>query len=286
MRHIKTTDLEVPDGWHDDAAKALAAVALLEGAERKKRNEEMDRHANKTWRALKDALMKLSHDKCWYCEIRQDRSLGAVDHYRPKGRVDGVPDHPGYWWLAFDENNYRFTCTLCNSSTMDKKTKTVGGKREQFPLFDEDKRANTRSSSLSDEKPKLLDPLIAVDPGLLTWLVDGNPAPRYPASQNAEWNERAAVSITVYHLNHYKLRRRRIAIYNELKLLIQEGDILYDKAVTNKPFERVSMERVTNRIMEILSESAELTATAKQYIREYRSRDSEREWLEGVINAA
>ena len=49
------------------------------------------------------------------------------------------------------------------------------------------------------------------------------------------WNERAAVSIAVYHLNHYKLRRRRRGIYNDLKLLIQEGDLLYDKAVTNQP---------------------------------------------------
>jgi len=286
MRRIPIEDLEVPDGWKDEAAKALAAVTAYENAERKDRNAEIERHATKTWRALKDALMDLSQDKCWYCEIRQDRSLGAVDHYRPKGKVDGVPDHPGYWWLAFDEGNYRFTCTLCNSATTDKKAGTVGGKRELFPLFDEDKRAKTKDQSYEHEEPKLLDPTVAADAILLTWMVDGNAAPRYAASQNAVWHERADVSMKVYHLNHYKLRRRRIKICNELKLLIQEGDILYEKAVTNQPYEKESMKRVTSQIMEILSENAELTATAKQYIREYRTGDTKREWLEGVISAA
>jgi hypothetical protein len=286
MRHIPINDLEVPDGWRDDAAAAIAAVEAHAGSERKVRNAEIERHAAKTWRAMKDALMKLSDDKCWYCEIRQDRSLGAVDHYRPKGKVDGVPTHPGYWWLAFDEMNYRFTCTLCNSATADKKSGIVGGKRDQFPLFDESKRATTPTSRRDDESPKLLDPIVPLDPTLLTWMVDGNPAPRYSVSQNPEWHERAAVTIAAYHLNHYRLRRRRIRIYNELKMLIQEGDILYDKAVTNQPFERTSMERVTGRIMSILSERAELTATAKQYIREYRTGQPNREWLEGVITAA
>jgi hypothetical protein len=100
------------------------------------------------------------------------------------------------------------------------------------------------------------------------------------------WNERAAVSIKLFHLHHYKLRRRRTAIYNELKLLVQEGDILYDKAVINHPYEKKSMERVTSRVLAILAEDAELTATAWQYIREYRTGEPKREWLEGLICAA
>src|SRR4051794_11529473 len=100
MRGINFSDLEIPPGWHVEAAKALTAVAAYANSSRTDRNDEIDRHATKTWRALKAALMDLSFDKCWYCEIRQDRSLGAVDHFRPKGKVLGVPTHPGYWWLA------------------------------------------------------------------------------------------------------------------------------------------------------------------------------------------
>src|SRR5690348_4134281 len=179
MRHIPIQDLCVPEGWHNDAAAALAAVQAHADSERSVRNAEIERHAQKTWRAMKDALMDLSHDKCWYCEIRQDRSLGAVDHYRPKGKVDGLPTHPGYWWLAFKESNYRFTCTLCNSATTDRTTRTVGGKREQFPIFDETKRAISPTCNCADESPKLLDPVQSVDPSLLTFMVDGNAAPRY-----------------------------------------------------------------------------------------------------------
>ena len=286
MRHIPINELEVPNGWHNEAAAALTAVEAHAGSKRSVRNAEIERHAKKTWRAMKDALMDLSEEKCWYCEIRQDRSLGAVDHFRPKGKIDGVPDHPGYWWLAFDETNYRYTCTLCNSATTDTKLATVGGKRDFFPLADEAGRATPDARDLSTEAPKLLDPAVATDPPLLTWMIDGTAAPRYVASQNIIWNDRAAISITIYHLNHHKLRRRRIAIYNELKMLIQEGDILYQKAVTNQYYEKTSMDRVTGRIMEILSERAELTATARQYIREYRTGQPNREWLEGVIGAA
>jgi uncharacterized protein (TIGR02646 family) len=286
MRHIPINELEEPDGWRDDAAAALAAVEVYAGAERKIRNAEIERYAAKTWRALKDALMKLSDEKCWYCEIRQDRSLGAVDHYRPKGKVHEAPTHPGYWWLAFDKTNCRFTCTFCNSATTDRKSGQVGGKCDQFPLFDETKRATTPTSNPDDESPKLLDPVEALDPTLLTWMVDGSSAPRYSASQNDEWRERAEVTIAVYHLNHHRLRRRRTQIYNELKMLIREGDILYEKAVTDQPYEMASMKRVTRGIVDRISERAELTATARQYILEYRTAEPHRSWLEGVIASA
>jgi hypothetical protein len=68
-------------------------------------------------------------------------------------------------------------------------------------------------------------------------------------------------------------------------MLVQEGDILYYKGVNNLPYEKTSVERITGRIMEILGERAELTSTAKQYIREYRTGEPKREWLEGVISA-
>ena len=58
------------------------------------RNAEIEAQAAKTWRATKELLAALSYDKCWYCESRQDRSLGAVDHFRPKGRLEDDKTHP------------------------------------------------------------------------------------------------------------------------------------------------------------------------------------------------
>ena len=88
MRVIRTDKLLLPTGWEADAAAALAKVVKLATASSTDRNAEIERHAAKTWRALKELLAALSHDKCWYCESRQDRSLGAVDHFRPKGRLE------------------------------------------------------------------------------------------------------------------------------------------------------------------------------------------------------
>lgn len=285
MRYIPLDEIELPEGWRDEAVKALKSVTAFENASRTERNAEIERNAPKTWRALKNALKKLSNDKCWYCEVRQERSLGAVDHFRPKGKVDGVPSHPGYWWLAFDETNYRFSCTLCNSAVNDIESGTSGGKREQFPLLDETKRASNKDVSHEHESPVLLDPTVAADTVLLTWKVDGKPSPRFSAAQNSIWNKRAEVSIRVYHLHHRKLNRRRIRIYNEIKLLVQEGDLLYGKALSNLPVEMSSVERVTKGLMRILREDAELTSAAKQYVREFMSSVPNRVWLEAVVNA-
>ena len=286
MRGINFSDLEIPPGWHVEATKALAAVAVYANSSRTDRNEEIERHAAKTWRALKGALMDLSFEKCWYCEIRQDRSLGAVDHFRPKGKVLGVATHPGYWWLAFDETNYRFTCELCNKSTKDKKTGRVGGKKDQFPLWDESKRVMTQGPVNGIEEAMLLDPIDRGDPGLLTWMIDGSPAPRYTVAQNRKWHERASVSIRVYHLDHYTLGRRRRGIYNTLKRLVNDADTLYGNAIAGIHHDKSVLDSVTGQIMDLICPQAELSAAARQYISEFRTGEPKRQWLEAVISAA
>lgn len=64
---------------------------------------------------VRHALEQLFFGKCAYCETRYDVS-GPVDieHFRPKGEVDGAPDHPGYWWLAAVWPNLLPSCVDCN----------------------------------------------------------------------------------------------------------------------------------------------------------------------------
>jgi uncharacterized protein (TIGR02646 family) len=286
MRRISTATLQPPADWATDAQDALTEVEKLAIAPRRQRNAEIERHATKTWRALKELLAALSFDKCWYCEIRQDRSLKDVDHFRPKGKVLGLSSHPGYWWLAFDVDNYRFSCNLCNRRTTDSHTGLKGGKHEQFPIFDESKRAKSKQEDYRLEEPMLLDPLVPSDPGLLTWQVNGDPAPRFTAAQNQRFHDRAAVSIRVYHLDHHKLRIRRRKIYNDLKLLVQEGDLIYAQAATGQPFLQASIDRVTQSIIEMINDAAELSASATQYLLEFRLEQTSRTWLDLVISSA
>ena len=64
---------------------------------------------------VRHTLQLLFHGKCAYCEARYE-IVGPVDieHFRPKGEVEGEPAHRGYWWLAADWNNLLPSCIDCN----------------------------------------------------------------------------------------------------------------------------------------------------------------------------
>jgi hypothetical protein len=100
------------------------------------------------WGELKWHLFDLFHGKCAYCETKtQVDARGEVDHYRPKSKVYEDPDHPGYYWLAYEITNLLPACSLCNQAP---------AKSIHFPV--QDKHARTPHSRLSDEQPLLLNP--------------------------------------------------------------------------------------------------------------------------------
>ncbi|MGO4403630.1 hypothetical protein AB4Z10_05105 [Bosea sp. RAF48] len=64
---------------------------------------------------VRHTLQLLFHSKCAYCEASYE-AVGPVDieHFRPKGEVEGEPAHQGYWWLAADWGNLLPSCIDCN----------------------------------------------------------------------------------------------------------------------------------------------------------------------------
>jgi hypothetical protein len=102
----------------------------------------------KIWKELKWHLFELFHDKCAYCENKPLAGyVGDVEHYRPKGKVDEDENHPGYYWLAYDETNLLPSCSLCNQPQRAKLT--------HFPV----KGAHSRDArNLAAENPLLLNP--------------------------------------------------------------------------------------------------------------------------------
>lgn len=63
---------------------------------------------------VRHALEALFHGKCAYCETRYDITAPVdVEHFRPKGSVDGIT-HGGYWWLAAVWWNLYPSCIDCN----------------------------------------------------------------------------------------------------------------------------------------------------------------------------
>lgn len=133
---------------------------------------------------VKQALDEIFHGKCAYCESFYAKTQPVdVEHYRPKGKVDGEDDHRGYWWLAMDWKNLVPSCIDCNrkrkqrSPKPDQQGSMVAlnedgdfargktfktGKQSAFPLTSGSARAkwdvNGKAVDLGVEKRLLLDP--------------------------------------------------------------------------------------------------------------------------------
>jgi predicted nucleic-acid-binding Zn-ribbon protein len=130
---------------------------------------------SKFWGTYKSYFMKAQFSKCGYCEM-YNSCYADVEHYRPKSVIEDIQSpgaelpnlhnvknrkfkkssQYGYWWLAYDWNNYLVSCELCNRPW----------KKSLFPLAEE-RPLNTEpgseyphvSPSREDiETPLLLNP--------------------------------------------------------------------------------------------------------------------------------
>jgi len=105
------------------------------------------------WRddRIRNWLLGQFNNKCWYSEAQDSVSSIHVDHYRPKGRVRqrlGADSDGGYWWLAFNWNNYRICGQLLNVK-----------KGDLFPIIEGVRCTAADPVSLQLEAPALIDPL-------------------------------------------------------------------------------------------------------------------------------
>lgn len=85
------------------------------------------------WGTYKNKFFESQNRKCAYCECFIT-NYGDVEHFRPKSVVQEIKNEGqerenlnnvverrfknacerGYWWLAYDWNNYLLSCSLCN----------------------------------------------------------------------------------------------------------------------------------------------------------------------------
>lgn len=199
---------------------------------------------------VKRRLEELFHGKCAYCESHYAAQAPVdVEHYRPKGAVEGAPDHPGYWWLAMSWDNLLPSCIDCNRRRRQKMPQAVNdvallhrtmlaGKKDCFPI--NGIRAAAVSSNLTAEDALLLDPTRddAAD-HLLFWIDEGPaaglalpksvvPAVVLPAANEqagavaahagaAGLSVRGAVSIQIYGLNRLRLVQERARVLQRLR---------------------------------------------------------------------
>jgi len=134
-------------GWQTSAKDATDALVKWFGQTHGP--EEEAPVEKKVYGQLKDRLKAYFHDKCAYCESLIDAvGWGDVDHFRPKLRVSGNPNHHGYYWLAYNEANLLPSCERCNR----------GGKRDNFPVDPANAHVTAPNGNLSQEHPLLLSP--------------------------------------------------------------------------------------------------------------------------------
>lgn len=203
---------------------------------------------------VKLRLEGMFHGKCAYCESAYASQAPVdVEHFRPKGRVEGAPQHVGYWWLASAWENLLPSCIDCNRrrrqqipavvSDLRVLTQTMNaGKQDAFPISGV--RAETETADLAGEQPLLLDPTrdnpdehlkfyLGNDKGsgLVYPAASGQPRPVHlpalsqdqatiaAAAARAGVSLKGAVSIQVYGLNRLRLVQERAGIVRRLRFL-------------------------------------------------------------------
>jgi uncharacterized protein (TIGR02646 family) len=288
MRFILQDDVfdSLPPNWDDlvrrakeyvhakvNEARAAAVAADKSPAEIEELVLEARHKAinakSSVWRAAEGALRVASYGKCWYCESSQDRSDKPVDHFRPKNSVSEAAGHPGYWWLAFDWRNYRYSCTYCNSKRRDVDGGTEGGKQDHFPILAPPPHA--RSETDPQDRAKLLDPTDDRDTKLITFLPNGF---AYPKQTDAVSIDRVDESINLYHLDHGPLVKRRKRVADDISQHVENANAasnLGDQA--NYRFHK-------KEIIKRVRGNADYSSAARVYLQAFRTNP----WVEEILS--
>jgi hypothetical protein len=261
MRKIKIPPGHTPpQDWLDDAQKAFDALAVAQNEEA--RATLIEKH-EKLWRdaRIRDWLLSLFHNKCWYTEAQEAVSAYHVDHYRPKGKVTDigrVAPEAGYWWLAFDWQNYRICGQLINVK-----------KSDVFPLLEGHRATPDAPNSLKLEAPVLIDPTTD-DARLISFEMDEDGC-RAVAMPGADADDCARVNATIdiIGLNRLdKLNQKRADVWRECKEKLASYEAAAKEPLALKTLRRAL---VLDDLRKRVQYESELSSVAEACIRKLGS---------------
>ena len=212
-----------------DPAKIHAEIAKIDAkwqskaAARTKKFVKAGAYGEKSalWSTAKPVFMRAQWFKCVFCERQfENERYGKIEydleHFRPKSSIETWPNpmrHPGlayafptgaasaigYYWLAYDVENYAASCKVCNSAL----------KSNFFPIAGVRGAASSSVGDLKAELPLLCYPLGSVDddPEDLVSFVATIAKPRAP---DGHQRDRGQVIIDFFDLNgRDQLHRQR-----------------------------------------------------------------------------
>tara|TARA_R110001599_G_scaffold261569_1_gene461999 strand:+ start:24040 stop:25008 length:969 start_codon:yes stop_codon:yes gene_type:complete len=315
MRHIErppdSLPADLPEKQQTELAKAKEYFELSIEA---RKAETKVKFSTYKLASIKAGLEKLFSGKCAYCEsVYSSTAPVDIEHYRPKGQVQEASDHDGYWWLAADWDNLLPSCIDCNrkrkqpipkagaslaelSADSKKSTLTNVGKKDSFPLADENGRGHSPADGILNERPLLLNPCkddpstfldFTFDPAIGASIVFPRGTATAtglepPDSTNPAANTqqvRSAMSIHVYGLNRLGLVQARTRVVRQLQfladLIFELDELVADvngsaaSAVVKEKVESKAasmQDRIIREMKSMAEPSREYSATAQAWI--------------------
>lgn len=259
MIYINLKDNPPPKELIDEGKRLTTELMTLPEKERK---AFIEKHAD-YWEQIKEHLSGLSNGKCWYTEAHDIASVYHVDHFRPKNETKKFQkdcdictennDEP-YWWLAFDWENYRFSCSIPNIS-----------KNAYFPLRPGSPIAKNKKD-IYKEQPGLLDP---TDEDDVLWLTFGEDGQVYSACEDDNsWEaQRVKLSVRIYNLNYPSLVDARKEVFNKCKRLIEDIISIHKDIENNNNFiVREFLKGKIKELRDLTKPDKELSSVARSYI--------------------
>jgi hypothetical protein len=271
-------NIELPDGWSEKANELTASLITADNSEKRKK---IIKDNSQHWGLLKSKLAEISNGKCWYTEAKQEGTDTDVDHFRPKNRVsEEEEENNGYWWLAFEPENYRYSCIFANRRRTDKTTNITGGKGDHFPLCNPANRATSPECDLYEELPELLDPCDEVDVMQITYADNGEAMASHSEEENSRQYKRARKSIKIYNLNHSIFKETRIELRNKLSKFKTDAEKNYQKLETGDAAHKEAYRQAIRNIKACLKPDQPYSRFCKEYIKPFSRTD---EYLKGIF---
>lgn len=277
MRHVKRTNVSPPDSLITPdgiGSNELARARTNFGSPTPKRF---------SFRAYKqedvrDKLRELFKGKCAYCESYVSATAPTeVEHYRPKGGVEGDVGHPGYWWLAGCWENLLPSCIDCNrrrshriavsgmtlTELTESARKAQCGKHKSFPISGGSTRARCEADNLDLEDPLLLNPCDKDPESHLEW------STAEELSVVASDDMQGATTVHLMGLNRQGLVENRTKLLLRMKSSAASVERLLDRAVKTDDPNMVAflIEEAMAKVGEIRGdESDDYTALRVAYV--------------------
>lgn len=168
---------------------------------------------------VRKTLSESQFKKCCYCEKQLELKREVdVDHFRPKTKVTENAEHPGYWWLAYDWDNYLYSCKQCNSDH----------KINHFPVANEENRISVEGENTDEEQALLINPYFEDPSNFLAYdYQDREDIPEgvWVTARGDDAQMRGKHTADICGLNRSDLITRRARVLKTLILALRSYDV-------------------------------------------------------------